>query len=422
MQSMRGTWALYLPSATFEFDLQAPMPFPYVPQYYLDGSPPDTPGALFTGLLVTRSRPGGLQDPIFTTSSPLQSYGQSPPSSSFVAGNCYDPVSLVNGANAGFATASNWSFLGVDENDKAFQFTPAANTFDPLTSYAWPVLMLVTGFVDTEDGAVGEIALRDDINSATSTTPHYLQIAVRNIDGVDCSGSDNVFDIPVAIGADLGGINLASAQLPGAVLANSDLTGASLTQISLAAGTGDTDPDLSYANLSGTATTPTPAIGADFEAARLIGTNLRNMTLTRAGLKNTNLLLADLSGSTVDQADFGGASFCRTTMNDGSIRNDDCATLLAPQAPWRVDTTGCDPLTCVYVSLYNNTTRTLARRARLVRRWSVLPAARAADMDRPARHRPVWPPDDTGYAAADADHQLWGDLRQRRRRQGSGQG
>ena len=184
---------------------------------------------------------------------------------------------------------------------------------------------------------------------------------MRNIDGVDCSGSDNVFDIPVAIGADLGGINLASAQLPGAVLANSDLTGASLTQISLAAGTGDTDPDLSYANLSGTATTPTPAIGADFEAARLIGTNLRNMTLTRAGLKNTNLLLADLSGSTVDQADFGGASFCRTTMNDGSIRNDDCATLLAPQAPWRVDTTGCDPLTCVYVSLYNNTTRTLAR-------------------------------------------------------------
>ena len=45
MQSMRGTWALYLPSATFEFDLQAPMPFPYVPQYYLDGRPARPPPA-----------------------------------------------------------------------------------------------------------------------------------------------------------------------------------------------------------------------------------------------------------------------------------------------------------------------------------------------------------------------------------------
>ena len=235
---------------------------------------------LFTGLLVTRFRPGGLQDPIFTMSSPLDSYGQSPPSSSFVPGSCYDPVSLVNGANGGFSTVSNWSFQGVDENGKTFNFSPASNNFDPLGSLTWPALMLVTGFVDTEGGSIGEIGLRDAINSVTSTTPHYLQIAVRNVSGIDCSGSGKVFDIPVAIGADLRGLNLAFAQLPGAVFANSDLTGASLTQISLAAGTGDTQPNLSYANLSGSATALASAVGADFEAAQLIGTNLSHMDLT----------------------------------------------------------------------------------------------------------------------------------------------
>lgn len=373
--NIRGSWAVYLPSATFELDLQEPLPFPYLPQYEIDGQPPDSPGTLFTGILVTRSRPGGLQDPIFTTSS-AQGYGQSPPSSSFVPGNCYDPVSLVNGANAGYATTSNWSFRGIDENAKTFNFTPAGNDFVPFNdgSYQWPVLMLVSAFLDTNDGAQGELGLRDDtnaglettgpaVNTATSTVPHYLQIAVRNVDGVDCSGSGKVFDIPVAIGADLGGINLASAQLPGAVLANSDLTGASLTQVSLAAGTGDTQPNLSYADLSGTATTPTPAIGVNFEAAQLIGTDLSDMTLTRADFQNTNLLLADLQGSSVAQVNFGGARYCRTTLPDGSVNNDDCSALLTPQTPWTPppDTAGCDPTTCVFVSLYNNTTRTLAR-------------------------------------------------------------
>jgi hypothetical protein len=363
--SIRGSWALYLPSATFEFDLVQALPFPYVPQYNDDGTPPQTPGAVFTGLLVTRNRPGGLQDPIFTKSS-AQGYGKSPDATTFVPGNCYDPVSLVNGANGGYLTPSNWSFLGLDDampTPHTWYFTPAGNDFAPLLAppdgpYPFPVLMLVTGFEDTHGGTTNDMALRDTENSVTSTTPHYLQIAILNVDDVDCSGSDKVFDIPVAIGADLRGEVLTSAQLPGAVLANSDLTTARMNQTSFVAGTGDTQPNLSYADLSGNS-----AAGADFEAALLIGADMRNMNLIETGLKNTNLLLANLDGSTIDNpgTNFGGAQFCHTTMPNGSVNNTDCNTLLVPQAPWQVETAECDPLTCVFVSLYNNTTRTLAQ-------------------------------------------------------------
>ena len=53
--------------------------------------------------------------------------------------------------------------------------------------------------------------------------------------------------------------------------------------------------------------------------AELVGVNLREANLKRAKIQYADLTGADLLGTHVEEA-----TFCKTTMPDGSINNQDC--------------------------------------------------------------------------------------------------
>ena len=66
---------------------------------------------------------------------------------------------------------------------------------------------------------------------------------------------------------------------------------------------------------------------ANLRSADLTGADLTGASLWRADLRNADLRGAYLNGATgtgLTGADLTGARFCKTTMPDGTIRNDDC--------------------------------------------------------------------------------------------------
>ncbi|GKY89573.1 pentapeptide repeat-containing protein [Sinisalibacter aestuarii] len=69
--------------------------------------------------------------------------------------------------------------------------------------------------------------------------------------------------------------------------------------------------------------------GADLSGANLYGANLQGTALRGANLQGAemswaNLRSADLNGADVTDAKFTGAIFCKTTMPDGSVNDDNC--------------------------------------------------------------------------------------------------
>lgn len=100
-----------------------------------------------------------------------------------------------------------------------------------------------------------------------------------------------------------GGFALAGAQLPGEDLRGIDFSGA----------------DLTNANLDGT----------NLFRVDMYGANCRGATFRDAYLQYTKLVGADLTDADLTGADMQGtrtreATFCNTTMSDGTINNDDC--------------------------------------------------------------------------------------------------
>jgi hypothetical protein len=100
-------------------------------------------------------------------------------------------------------------------------------------------------------------------------------------------------------------------------LANTDLTGADLSD------TDFTEADFTAANLTGANLSHDELYGAVFGRA-----SLRNANLTDADLDKVDLMYADLTGANLTGATLDGlldhATFCHTTMPNGSINNTDC--------------------------------------------------------------------------------------------------
>lgn len=61
-----------------------------------------------------------------------------------------------------------------------------------------------------------------------------------------------------------------------------------------------------------------------FWHANLVRSNLKGADLRWANLSRADLRYADLEGANVEGAYFTKTQFCRTVMEDGEIRNDDC--------------------------------------------------------------------------------------------------
>ena len=64
--------------------------------------------------------------------------------------------------------------------------------------------------------------------------------------------------------------------------------------------------------------------GANLYGANLEGTKLRGANLVGATLSWASLRGADLGGADITDARFDGATFCKTTMPDGSQNNANC--------------------------------------------------------------------------------------------------
>ena len=374
-----GSWTLYTPSSMLQLQVFTSLPWAYTPEYYNSDDPAKHPGALGTGVMLTRTQEGGGQIPIFTESSRTGN-SESPPDSAFVPGTCWDPLVLVNGADPNPAVPamspaptptdlyhpSDWSYV-ITQDPNSWSATLAGNDYPPLSqAFAWPAVMLTNGWTATNGGLDenSEIALRNDSNASQSTTPHYVQAYYRPMSDQSCSGSTSVIKDAVAIGADLSGINLSWANAGGAVFANSSLSGAKMVGTTFI---GQQDTNLAFADLSDSSGTPTDLSGAVLQGANLTGANLSNAKVEKLNLNDAKLLMTNLSGISADdwaQIEQGGIQICYTILPGQTEPTDsNCSTLLKAQdTDWSdAGATQCAPGTCVFVSLYNNTTRTLAK-------------------------------------------------------------
>jgi uncharacterized protein YjbI with pentapeptide repeats len=94
-------------------------------------------------------------------------------------------------------------------------------------------------------------------------------------------------------GANLKGMNLQGVGLYRTLLSDADLTGADLQ-------------------------------GAYMRRADLRGANLTNANLTGVELSSAYLQNANLAGANLAEANLEGSTFCKTTMPDGTVNNDNC--------------------------------------------------------------------------------------------------
>ena len=87
--------------------------------------------------------------------------------------------------------------------------------------------------------------------------------------------------------------------------------------------------NLEGANLVGANLEGANLVGANLVGANLIGTRLKDANLRSADLSWVNFKMANLEGANLNKANLTranltNAKFCKTTMPDGSINNDDC--------------------------------------------------------------------------------------------------
>ncbi len=122
-------------------------------------------------------------------------------------------------------------------------------------------------------------------------------------------------------GASLYRANLREANLIDADLENADLREANLRGANL---TNAKNADFRGANLREANFRGANFRGADFRGADFRGANLQGAVMKNAKLYSTNLNKVSLSEADLREAELNSAKFCKTTMPDGSINNDDC--------------------------------------------------------------------------------------------------
>lgn len=375
LPNFSGNWTVYSPSSMLQMSVYTSLPWPYTPDYV--DSPP---GALGTGVFLSRTQLGGGQIPIFTQSSG-QGYGKSPADSSFVPSTCWDPLVLMNGADPDPAVPtatpqpsatdlgkpSDWSYLGFDSGPPPanWNFTAAGNDFAPVNQlFSAPVVMLNSADLSTDDGEYFKIPLRSTVNADRSTSAHYVKAYYRVMANQQCTGSTPNISDAVVIGGDLTGVNFAWLIAGDATFANSDLSGANLTGTSLFSSQG---ANLAFTDLSDSSGTPANLMGANFSGANLTGANLTNAQVDNMNLSGAKLLMTNLTG--IDQSDWNqvmqaNTEFCQTTVPGTSTPdNSDCDSLIRNQdIDWtKIDSAGCDPASCVFASVYNNSSVTLGQ-------------------------------------------------------------
>jgi uncharacterized protein YjbI with pentapeptide repeats len=111
-----------------------------------------------------------------------------------------------------------------------------------------------------------------------------------------------------------------------------DLKGTKLSGIDLSCGNDRDAAILNADNLAGAERTSlivhVDLSGADLSGADLSGADLSGVCLRGANLSNANLRRAQLRDANLEDA-----IFCKTTMPDGSIRNDGCGGENADDSP-----------------------------------------------------------------------------------------
>ena len=358
----RGEWALYLPSSTWIFQVLPSEPFPYIPAWWRGASPGNPPGATATYLSVIRMTPGARgQVPLVTQTSKQALRGQSPPFDSYLPNLCYQTESVENGLNSKIDQTSQWSIPVDDGAGTHWNMVVAADDF---LGSSDPVLLLPYGYHDTKAGQKQDLQLRDSTNMELSTLSHSIQIGIDEHSDRACGGESNSWDYLGVLGGSLDGIDISHTSMAGAVIANTSMRAARLTNTTL------NSPAYAGASLSYTDLGPdkegnnSDLAGANLSNVNFTGTNLRQADLSQSDLQGAQFLLADLTDADLDDARMSTSLMCATRVNDGPnpFDNTDCNALLRKQGNWEAKSIGgCSPPSCTLVSIYNNTTRTLAR-------------------------------------------------------------
>ncbi len=369
----KGTWAVYLPTATLEVAVVAePINFPMVPQYGpIDNT---TPGAVAVGLALVRRTPGGGISPIYTQGSIPYGGGpsKSPPASAFNSTDCFDNLVVEDGANHQSNQPGNWSTKLVAGGHAWF----AATVVDSLQKiddlYSSPTLFFPKGWLDTQGGAFTTVPLNNPTNTALAQKQHTFQAYLRYLNQVDCSGAESTIAVGM-IGGQAATSSFADSTLPNAVIANStlayvDFRGAKFEVNQKASTTlGFTVFGSGY-DSEAVAGTPSVMSGVDLANVDLTGARFPQVNFGEASLSGATLYYADLSTATVDKTYRLGTLYCGTNMPvdpaadpNPNIRNDDCNTMPG-QIQWPPQKQrACTPADCAYVSVYNNTTRYLSQ-------------------------------------------------------------
>lgn len=361
VNDFKGSWAVYLPTATIVADVINGVPYPYVAEFYHSSDPTSTPGAVATGTLLGRYLPGRSLIPFFTKGSApyFNENGppsQSPPGDSFIPTTCLDNLVVVNGENSSPKTQSDWS-TAINDGGHNWNLT-VSNDGDQAPG----MLFLTSGWMPTAGGQNSTIQLGDNINKQIAQRPHYFKAYLREVDGAattggGCNGSEST--VPAAmIGGRMTGVNVAGATLPAALIANSSLTSPNFSGSHLTQDGGD--PSLAFSRIVPDSN-PVSMVEAQLPKVNLTGAIFGDTDMTNATLKGARLFYADLSKVTgnVDTTD---TLLCHTYLpGDTTESNFDCGSLPGQHTWPKINISNCKPSQCGFVGIYNNTTRTLTK-------------------------------------------------------------
>lgn len=354
-QDFKGDWAIYLPTATLMGKVVSGVPFPYVPQYNQSSDPKAKPGAIGTGVALARFAPGRSLVPFF--SEVTKPYGggpaKSPAASSFIPGTCADNLVVQNGANSDYKAASNWSVKLAPGGSNPYNVT--VNT-DLSNAFEGSALLFPSGWLNTSGGKYQTIPLGDATNSSLARKPHQFQAALKELSELECAGSTKTNAIAM-VGATVDGLTVGASNLVEPLIANSSLGGVRMKQT-----VGGSGAQFVFSQFTGSS----GDVGSTFANANLgninlTGSLLDGVNLSGASLQKATLYYADLSNvEGLEDANLGNAKYCHTLLPDGWA-DDDCADMPG-QAEWPTLAAGsCHPSDCIYVSVFNNTTRMLTK-------------------------------------------------------------
>ncbi len=406
-QRFSGTWVLYLPSETIVLDvLPKPIdqlvaaafnPFAgYLPFKASYAWSEPTPVAA-TGVGVTRWQPGMLASvPTFTKPNSPGDPGDGP--RHYVPTTCADMVRLRDGSNVYNSGRSGvgpvaWSSpfsdpqMGYSQPLDAVFAVDAEDVYtNPLGAGGSPVLLFLAAYMEPQQQEIGyAIPLESTTppNSVMSQIAHTLQISIRNPGYAGDSCAPSTATSATVVGGMLDSIDLSNGQFgtvgttPAfSIIANSKMRNANFASTNL------TSAILAYDDTTGAQWGK-----AILDQSTMIGIDMSGAASNVPNWQGSSLYGVNL-GKAILQANsdgvVGGVQLCKVTGGQKQYiyRNElITAPLLPGDADAACDTieqkqqtvagsnaktdmpSGCQPATCIYVSIYNNSHVTLSQGA-----------------------------------------------------------